>query len=34
MNGEKIEQVRAAAMQVLGGLADGEAFNLITYNDA
>ena len=33
MNGEKIEQVRAAALQVLGGLSDGEAFNLITYND-
>ena len=32
MHGEKIEQVREAAMQVLAGLEDGEAFNLIIYN--
>ena len=34
MNGEKLEQVRAAAMQVLAGLEDGEAFNLITYHSS
>ena len=34
MNGEKIKQVREAAMQVLGGLEDGEAFNIIVYNEA
>ncbi|MDP6112803.1 MAG: VIT domain-containing protein [Planctomycetota bacterium] len=34
MNGEKIKQVREAAMQVLGGLEDGEAFNIIVYNQA
>jgi Ca-activated chloride channel family protein len=34
MNGEKIKQVREAAMQVLGGLDDGEAFNIIVYNEA
>jgi Ca-activated chloride channel family protein len=33
MNGEKIEQVREAALQVLAGLDDGEAFNLIVYNE-
>ena len=32
MNGEKIEQVREAALQVLAGLEDGEAFNLIVYH--
>jgi len=32
MKGIKIEQVKQAARQVIGGLADGEAFNLITYN--
>jgi Ca-activated chloride channel family protein len=32
MSGIKIEQVKQAARQVIGGLADGEAFNLITYN--
>ncbi len=34
MNGEKIEQVREAALQILAGLEDGEAFNIIAYNDA
>jgi Ca-activated chloride channel family protein len=34
MNGEKLEQVRQAALQVLSGLDSGEAFNLITYNEA
>jgi len=33
MNGEKIEQVREAAKQILAGLEEGEAFNLIVYND-
>jgi Ca-activated chloride channel family protein len=32
MKGIKIEQVKQAARQVISGLADGEAFNLITYN--
>lgn len=34
MAGEKLEQVRAAALQVLEGLDDGEAFNIIAYNEA
>jgi Ca-activated chloride channel family protein len=34
MAGEKIEQVRAAALQVVEGLEDGEAFNIISYNEA
>jgi Ca-activated chloride channel family protein len=32
MSGTKIKQVKQAARQVISGLADGEAFNLITYN--
>ncbi|MHC4438411.1 MAG: vWA domain-containing protein, partial [Planctomycetota bacterium] len=32
MKGVKIEQVKQAARLVINGLADGEAFNLITYN--
>ena len=32
MNGEKLDQVREAALQVLAGLEEGEAFNLIVYN--
>jgi Ca-activated chloride channel family protein len=32
MKGVKIEQVKQAARLVISGLADGEAFNLITYN--
>ena len=31
MKGVKIEQVKEAASQVISGLEDGEAFNLITY---
>jgi Ca-activated chloride channel homolog len=31
--GRKIEQVKQAAREAIRGLADGEAFNLITYND-
>ncbi len=34
MRGEKLVQVREAALQVLAGLDDGEAFNLILYNEA
>ncbi len=34
MAGEKLEQVRAAALQVLEGLDDGEAFNIIIYHEA
>src|SRR5262249_31461209 len=33
MRGEKLTQVREAALQVLGGLDDGEAFNIILYNE-
>jgi Ca-activated chloride channel family protein len=33
MQGEKIEQARAAALQVLEGLDEGEAFNIIDYSD-
>ncbi len=33
MQGEKIEQARAAALQVLEGLEQGEAFNIIDYSD-
>lgn len=33
MQGKKLEQVRAAATQVLKSLDDGESFNIITYND-
>lgn len=34
MAGQKLSQARAAARQVIGGLEDGERFNLITYNEA
>jgi Ca-activated chloride channel homolog len=34
MNGEKIEQVREATLQVLAGLEEGEAFNIIAYHQA
>jgi Ca-activated chloride channel family protein len=34
MAGEKLEQVRAAALQVLEGLEDGEAFNIIVYHES
>ena len=33
MQGEKIEQARAAALQVVEGLEEGEAFNIIDYSD-
>ncbi len=33
MNGEKIQQVKAAAFQVVEGLGDGETFNIIDYSD-
>lgn len=33
MNGEKIEQVREAARQVVAGLEMGESFNIIAYNE-
>ncbi|RJP34556.1 MAG: VWA domain-containing protein [Candidatus Omnitrophota bacterium] len=33
MNGEKIEQVREAAKQILSSLGEGESFNIITYNN-
>ena len=34
MAGEKLKQVKAAALQVVEGLADGEAFNVIDYSDS
>jgi len=34
MSGQKIEQVREAALQILAGLEEGEAFNIIAYNEA
>ena len=33
MRGEKLDQVREAALQVLAGLDDGETFNVILYNE-
>lgn len=33
MRGEKLDQVREAARQVVAGLDEGEAFNLILYNE-
>jgi len=33
MEGEKIEQAREAALQVINGLEEGEAFNIIDYSD-
>ncbi len=33
MSGEKMEQARAAALQVVEGLEEGEAFNIIDYSD-
>jgi len=32
MAGEKMDQVRAAALQVIEGLEDGEAFNIVDYS--
>lgn len=34
MNGRKIEQAKEAARQIISALQEGEAFNLISYNDA
>ena len=34
MNGEKMDQVKLAAIQVLTALQDGEVFNIIIYNEA
>lgn len=34
MNGEKIEQVREAVLQIVGGLEWGETFNIIPYNES
>lgn len=34
MNGGKLSQVCEAALQILAGLEDGEAFNIIAYNEA
>lgn len=34
MRGEKMEQVKAAALQVVEGLDEGEAFNIIDYSDS
>ncbi|NLX04174.1 MAG: VWA domain-containing protein [Phycisphaerae bacterium] len=33
MNGCKIEQVKEAALQIISGLAEGERFNLLTYQN-
>jgi Ca-activated chloride channel family protein len=33
MRGEKLDQVREAARQVIGGLQIGEAFNIVLYNE-
>jgi len=34
MNGEKLEQAREAALQVLAGLQNGEAFNVLVYSNS
>lgn len=34
MNGEKLDQAREAALQVIAGLDDGEFFNIIVYNES
>jgi Ca-activated chloride channel family protein len=34
MRGEKIEQAREAALQIIEALGHGETFNIITYNDS
>jgi Ca-activated chloride channel family protein len=34
MRGQKMDQAREAARQVIEGLSDGEAFNIIDYSDA
>jgi Ca-activated chloride channel family protein len=33
MQGDKLDQVREAALQILAGLEPGEAFNIIAYNE-
>lgn len=33
MRNEKIEQVKEAALQIIAGLKEGEAFNVVIYND-
>lgn len=33
MNGEKLDQVRQAALQIIAGLEPGEYFNVIAYNE-
>ncbi|MBI9018728.1 MAG: VWA domain-containing protein [Phycisphaerae bacterium] len=33
MNGQKIEQVKNAALQIISGLDEGEAFNIIAYQN-
>ena len=33
MTGEKFQQAKAAALQIIEGLEDGEAFNMIDYSD-
>ncbi len=34
MHGEKIEQVREAALQIIAGLEEGETFNILPYSNA
>jgi Ca-activated chloride channel family protein len=34
MRDKKLEQVREAAMQIIAGLKDGEAFNILTYGNS
>ena len=34
MSGEKLDQAKAAALQVVEGLEDGEAFNIFLFNEA
>ena len=34
MNGQKLEQVRQAALQIIAGLEPDESFNIIVYNEA
>jgi Ca-activated chloride channel family protein len=34
MRGQKLDQVREAARQVIAGLDEGEAFNIVLYNEA
>lgn len=34
MNGQKIEQAKSAALQIIEGLQEGETFNIIDYSDS